>query len=83
MEAVLKVKVLTSSPDFEENIVRAAKVCYSSDNIDALGIKVEGSNNSEFLKKLISSGHYSVLEHSVITFGIEGISRALSHQLYR
>ncbi len=31
----------------------------------------------------MSLGHFSVLEHASFTFGIEGISRACSHQLVR
>lgn len=36
-----------------------------------------------FIDKLIGLGHESPLEHVSFTFGIEGISRACSHQLVR
>ena len=36
-----------------------------------------------FIKKLTDLGHQSPLEHCTFTFGIEGVSRALSHQLVR
>ena len=32
---------------------------------------------------LVSSGHHSTLEHASFTFGVDGISRACSHQLVR
>ena len=31
----------------------------------------------------IASGHYSILEHVTLTFYVEGVSRALTHQLVR
>ena len=35
------------------------------------------------LKTIMDSGHYSTLEHASYTFAIEGVSRALTHQLVR
>jgi len=35
------------------------------------------------LKTIISSGHTSALEHASYTFAIDGVSRALTHQLVR
>ncbi|GAG12225.1 unnamed protein product, partial [marine sediment metagenome] len=35
------------------------------------------------LTKLLDMGHYSALEHASFTFGVEGISRACSHQFVR
>jgi thymidylate synthase (FAD) len=35
------------------------------------------------LKTIITSGHLSALEHASYTFAIEGVSRALTHQLVR
>jgi thymidylate synthase (FAD) len=37
----------------------------------------------KFINKLTAIGHESPLEHVSFTFGIEGISRACSHQLVR
>ena len=31
----------------------------------------------------MGSGHFSTLEHASYTFSIEGVSRALTHQLVR
>ena len=36
-----------------------------------------------FIKKLADMGHESPFEHVNFTFGVEGVSRALSHQLVR
>ena len=35
------------------------------------------------LKKVMESGHLSVLEHASFTFSISGVSRALTHELVR
>lgn len=39
--------------------------------------------NEAYIKNIIDSGHGSVLEHPHWTFGLRGISRALSHELVR
>jgi thymidylate synthase (FAD) len=35
------------------------------------------------LKEAVERGHHSVLEHAVFTFSLEGVSRAMTHQLVR
>jgi thymidylate synthase (FAD) len=35
------------------------------------------------LSTILASGHYSTLEHASYTFAIDGVSRALTHQLVR
>ncbi|MCD8491699.1 MAG: FAD-dependent thymidylate synthase [Geovibrio sp.] len=40
-------------------------------------------SRQKFIEKIVSIGHHSVLEHVSFTFGIEGVSRALTHQLVR
>ena len=37
----------------------------------------------EFVREIVSSGHESPLQHGQFTFAIEGVSRALTHQLVR
>lgn len=83
METSLNVQVLSYTPDFEQNIVRGAKLCYSSSDIGSLKEKVIPEEAKRFLNMILKIGHGSILEHSSITFGIEGISRSLSHQLVR
>ena len=83
METKLNVVVLSHTPEFEQNIVRGAKLCYSSADIEELRDKVTPEEAERFLNMILGLGHGSVLEHSCITFGIEGVSRALTHQLVR
>ena len=83
METKLNVVVLSHTPEFEQNIVRGAWLCYSSASIDVLRDKVTPEDAERFLKMILDIGHGSILEHCSITFGIEGVSRSLTHQLVR
>lgn len=79
----MKVTLLQHTPDPERTVALAAKLCYSSSAIGELHDKLSSADVTEFLAKILSLGHQSVLEHVSFTFGIEGISRACSHQLVR
>jgi thymidylate synthase (FAD) len=41
------------------------------------------ADNKGYLANIIEQGHFSVLEHSSVTFYIEGVSRSLTHELIR
>ena len=77
------VRLLQHTPDPEQTVALAARLCYSPAGIAALQERVAAADVSSFLDKIMSLGHHSVLEHVSFTFGIEGISRACSHQLVR
>ena len=79
----MKVKLLNYSPNPEKMIAAAARLCYTSKEIDELLEDLTEEKVEKFINKLISLGHESPLEHITFTFGIEGISRACSHQLVR
>lgn len=79
----MKITLLNFTPNPEKTIVLAAKLCYSDSSISQLEDKVKDVSVEKFLNKILQMGHLSVLEHSNFTFGIEGISRATSHQLVR
>ena len=79
----MKVTLITHTPEPEKVIAGAAKLCYSSSDIDSLMNGLTTEKIETFIKKLTDLGHQSPLEHCSFTFGIEGISRALSHQLVR
>lgn len=76
------VQLLTHTPDPEAVVAAAARLCYSPSSIDQL-LEKSRSDREALLRKILSLGHTSVLEHANFTFGIEGISRACSHQLVR
>ena len=71
----------TLSP--EEVVALGARLCYSRARVDDLLDKVEAKDQTEFVHKIMSMGHDSVLEHASFTFGIEGVSRTLLAQITR
>ncbi len=79
----MKVLLLSHTPDPEKVVATAAKLCYSSSDIGSLRDGLTEEKTAGFIEMLASIGHESVMEHVSFTFGIEGISRACSHQLVR
>jgi thymidylate synthase (FAD) len=43
----------------------------------------DNEDPERILSKIVGMGHHSVVEHAVFTFSVEGVSRALTHQLVR
>ncbi len=78
----MRVQLLTHTPEPEKVVAAAARLCYSASSIDEL-MGRERSEQESLLSKILELGHLSVLEHAVFSFGVEGISRACSHQLVR
>ncbi|MEE9200552.1 MAG: FAD-dependent thymidylate synthase [Candidatus Brocadiales bacterium] len=78
-----KIVLLAHTPEPERLVAQAAKLCYSPATIEELGEKIEKRDQRKFVEKLISMGHVSPIEHISFTFGVEGISRACTHQLVR
>ncbi len=54
----------------------AGRVCYMS-------FGKGRPTNKEYIANILEQQHESVLEHSVVTFGLQGISRTCSHELVR
>lgn len=79
----VKVILLRYTPNPEETVSMAAKLCYSPSDIESLKGKIEKRDQKSFVERLVKMGHMSPIEHSSFTFAIEGISRACSHQLVR
>jgi thymidylate synthase (FAD) len=83
VEANLKVKLIAHTPEPEKLIASAAKLCYSRVGIDDIMENLTEENIQKFLNMLLSIGHESPIEHISFTFAVEGVSRALTHQLVR
>ena len=79
----MKVTLITHTPEPEKVIASAAKLCYSSSDIESLMSGLTTEKVESFIKRLTDLGHQSPLEHCSFTFGIEGVSRALLAQLTR
>jgi thymidylate synthase, flavin-dependent len=76
----MKVELLAYTKDADIICAAAGRSCYSErSSADLLG---EG-DSAKSLGKIVGMGHHSVIEHAAFTFSIEGVSRALTHQLVR
>lgn len=80
---MLKVELLRYTPDGEKLIASAAKLCYSAVGIKEIEEGLTPENTESFLDMLVDLGHESPIEHISFTFGVEGVSRVLTHQLVR
>ncbi len=78
-----KVTLLTYTPNPEQTVAMAAKLCYSPSGIENIREGLTEEKTVSFVEMLSELGHQSPMEHASFTFGIEGISRACSHQLVR
>lgn len=83
MAVTCKVKLLTHTPEPEKYIAAAAKLCYSTSDIKGIMEDLTKEKIDSFVAMLGSVGHGSPFEHVSFTFGIEGVSRSLTHQLVR
>ena len=77
------VALITYTPDPERTIAAAARISTSPASAAELMKRMTPEAVDHLLTRLISSGHFSPLEHASFTFAIEGISRVTSHQLVR
>lgn len=82
-QSKLQVMLLRYTVNPEEIVAQAAKLCYSPASVDDLKKQVETQDMANYIKKLTDMRHLSPVEHVTFTFGIEGISRACSHQIVR
>ena len=82
-EKHLHVELLAHTPEPEKTCALAARTCYSAMEYDELKALVDEKDQAAFLRRIVASGHLSVLEHASFTFGISGVSRALLAQITR
>jgi len=79
----LRVNLINYTHEPEKTVAAAARLCYSEINAEDIMKDLDPEKQEHFLKKLMDLGHLSPAEHVSFTFSIEGVSRALSHQLVR
>jgi thymidylate synthase (FAD) len=75
------IQLVQVTPDAERVVAAAAKLCYASDPESIFGHDPE--EIATFLGRLRRMGHHSPFEHASYTFLLEGVSRAMTHQLVR
>ena len=80
---MMRVKLLTYTPDPERTVACAAKLCYAAADIDTVYQGLTPEKTEAFLTMLGEIGHESPIEHASFTFGVEGVSRSLLAQLTR
>ncbi len=79
----MDVQLLYHTPDPERSIAAAARLCYAPVGAAELLETMSDEAVRRVLKTIITSGHTSALEHASYTFAIDGVSRAMTHQLVR
>lgn len=80
---MIKVKLLEYTPNPERVVAMAARLCYSPIGAEELSEKLSDEQVKKLVGKMVKLGHASTIEHVSFTFGIEGVSRVLTHQLVR
>ena len=79
----MHVELLYHTPDPERAIATAARLCYAPVGAAELMETMPEERMRSVLATIMESGHFSTLEHASYTFAIDGVSRALTHQLVR
>ena len=79
----MNVELLYCTPDPERAIATAARLCYAPVGAKELMETMSDEQVDKVLNTILGSGHFSTLEHASFTFAIDGVSRALTHQLVR
>ncbi len=83
VESKLKVVLLNYTPNPVNTVAKSARLSHYGKSISELNEIITEEYAIELVRRLIDMGHDSALENAVFTFGVEGISRACSHQLVR
>jgi thymidylate synthase (FAD) len=79
----MKVNLIKYTQEPEKTVAVAARLCYSPVGVDDLMNELSDESVEKLVRFVIRSGHLSTTEHINFTFAIEGVSRALTHQLVR
>ena len=79
----MQVELLYHTPDPERAIATAARLCYAPVGAKELMETMPPERVASVLSTIMAGGHFSTLEHVSYTFAIDGVSRALTHQLVR
>lgn len=79
----MDVRLLSHTPDPERAVAVAARLCYAPVGAADLMEHMSDEAVHKVLYTIMSSGHFSALEHVAYTFAVDGVSRAMTHQLVR
>ena len=79
----MQVRLLSYTQQAEMLCATAAKACYSQKAPGEIMDHLESEKAGQMIDKVVGMGHHSVIEHASYTFSLEGVSRAMTHQLVR
>ncbi|MFH0776819.1 MAG: FAD-dependent thymidylate synthase [Patescibacteria group bacterium] len=79
----MKVVLISHTQDPEAVVAAAINQCYSAKGGDELKENLAPEKRERLIDIVLQGGHLSTVEHASFTFAVEGISRALTHQLVR
>ena len=85
-EKFAQVRLISKPENMLKTIYTACRTCYSADsplNIYDCDSAQDEEKMLKLISRVVSSGHYSTIEHIQVSFAISNISRACSHQLVR
>jgi thymidylate synthase (FAD) len=77
------VRLLYHTPDPERAVAVAARLCYAPVGAAQLMEDLPEESVHKVLRTIMNSRHFSALEHASYTFAVDGVSRAMTHQLVR
>ena len=83
MGEIMQVELLYHTPEPERAVATAARLCYAPVGASELMESLSDEEIRRVLTTILAGGHLSTLEHASYTFAIDGVSRALTHQLVR
>ena len=77
-------KLISAPENILKTIYTACRTCYSADSPQNIFDNADDETKMlKLVKKVISSGHLSTIEHIQVSFAVSNISRSCSHQLVR
>lgn len=79
----MKVKLLKHTPNPEILCAAAALTSSRRGGLSETIKSLDLEKARKIIHNILGYGHYSVIEHAAFTFSLEGVSRALTHQLVR
>ena len=79
----MKIVLMRTTPDPDRLVALAARRCYSSLRADEIDTELSDEKVAGLIAFLRKRNHLSPFEHAEFSFSVDGISRALSHQLVR
>jgi len=79
----MEVTLLYHTPSPQRAVATAARLCYAPIGAAELMETLDDARINSVLATIMKGGHFSALEHASYTFAVDGVSRALTHQLVR